>query len=201
MAKVEEEIIAQNECMTVYKVKKTQYVYIGIDHNTNKQEIFRITSTHCPTSYREETCYKFKTHYYIKFNKDFIIATKKAVGKKDSRYSFNSWEYDQTKVNALLTAASPCDLSEFSTRYRSSILSLWGDPNIQNTYHNEETSQMLFKLSEGEKVVKMTPIDRRKEKNNNTYNLMNSLMKSQIEAIEEKYGVNFGKQDKIEKLL
>lgn len=192
MAKeVKPEIIAQNEQMTLFKVKKTQYVYIGKRGDSDNDYITRVTTSHTPIGWRETECLKFKYYYYMTFTSDFIIGIKKAVGVKNETKYYTNWEYDQDKVQRLIQAASPYDLSEFSTPYNSRFVSVYGEPDKIGTYNfrNETQSCELFKLEEGEKVVTLSPMEKRKEKNDNTYNLINTLMKAQIEAIEEKYGV------------
>ena len=54
MAKeVKPEIVAQNEQMTLFKVKKTQYVYIGKRGGDDSDHITRVTSSHTPIGWRE----------------------------------------------------------------------------------------------------------------------------------------------------
>lgn len=190
--KVEPEIVAQNEQMTLYKVKKTQYVYIGT-RNGGEEKIIRITSSHTPIGWGETKCLKFKCYYYLTFTSDFVLGIKRAVGVKSQSQYYTSWEYDQDKIGRLVQASSPCDLSEFSSPYNHKFLCVYGEPSqiaTRGIYNNDETRSCdLFKLEEGEKVVTLSPMEKRKEKNNNTYKLINTLMKAQIEAIEEKYGL------------
>lgn len=188
--KVEPEIVAQNEQMTLYKVKKTQYVYIG-KRNGGEDTIVRTTSSHTPISWGETECLKFKCYYFLTFTSDFVLGIKRAVGVKSKNQYYTSWEYDQDKIQRLIQASSPYDLSEFSIPYNDHLLRLYGEPDKISTsiYSNESKSCDLFKFEEGEKVVTLSPMEKRKERNNNTYNLINTLMKAQIEAIEEKYGL------------
>ena len=189
--KVEPEIVAQNEQMTLYKVKKTQYVYMG-KRNGGEDAIVRITSSHRPISWGETKCLKFKCYYYLTFTSDFVLGIKRAVGVKSQGQYHTNWEYDQDKIQRLIQASSPYDLSEFSSPHRHNLLSVYGEPDKIQTggiYRSETQSRELFKLEEGEKVVTLSPMEKRKERNNNTYKLINTLMKAQIEAIEEKYGI------------
>ena len=189
--KVEPEILAQNEQMTLYKVKKTQYVYIG-KRNSGDEKIMRITSSHTPIGWGETKCLKFKCYYYLTFTSDFVLGIKRAVGVKSQSQYYTTWEYDQDKIQRLIQASSPYDLSEFSIPYSNNLLRVYGEPTKIDTggiYRTETRSCDLFKLEEGEKVVTLSPMEKRKERNNNTYKLINTLMKAQIEAIEEKYGI------------
>lgn len=181
------ETIASNEYMTLNAVYDTSYGYQK-ENQEGGIELARVTKTRTPMGWQEKTCFKFKKHYVLKFDDSFILQVKRAIGVK-STGEWSGWNYDQDKVNEYIIQHAPFDVSEYvSERYhRGELLRLYGDPNKLDQWHSSDA--ILYRWEDGEKVTGLSPQEKRKEKNNTTYNMIQTLFKAQIQAIEEKYGI------------
>lgn len=191
---IKKEVIGKNEYMTIIKVHQTCYGFTEKGNN-DILSLRRVTKSKSPIATWELKRLKFKDYYKIQLKDSFISQLKLDIGKK-IRNSWGNvqWNYDTADVNEYISEHAPIDVSRFVREGYGAhnFYQPYGDPYVKMYRRNANVDYEeidVYDISEGVVDEGLSSAEKKQEKNKSTRAIMDTVLKSQMDKIQDEFGL------------